>query len=65
MFGDENGVYLENMITGKVYRLVILKDSISYLSNEDLEQKIKDLQAENKALNERITALELALAKIK
>ena len=62
MFGDENGVYLENIATGNIYRLVILKDSSSSISNDDLEQKIKDLQEENDALNERITALESALA---
>lgn len=64
MYGDENGVYLENIATGNIYRLVILKDSSSYTSNDDLEQKIKDLQAENDALNERITALESALTQI-
>ncbi len=64
MFVDENGVYLENLLSGKIFRLVILKDSISYEYNEELEQKIKDLQAENDALNERITALESALAQI-
>ena len=62
MFGDENGVYLENIVSGNIYRLVILKDSSSYISNDDLEQKIKDLQSENDALNERITALENTLA---
>lgn len=64
MFVDENGVYLENLLSGKIFRLVILKDSSSYEYNEELEQKIKDLQAENDALNERITALESALAQI-
>ena len=64
MYVDENGVYLENMLSGQIFRLVILKDSISYVSNEELEQKIIDLQEENDALNERITALESALAQI-
>ncbi len=64
MYVDDNGVYLENMLSGQIFRLVILKDSISYASNEELEQKIIDLQEENDALNERITALESALAQI-
>ncbi len=64
MYVDDNGVYLENMLSGQIFRLVILKDSISYVSNEELEQKIIDLQEENDALNERITALESALAQI-
>jgi hypothetical protein len=58
MFGDENALFLENMITGNKYRIVLLKSWNSYSVDNNLEQKIKDLETENQKLNERITALE-------
>lgn len=67
VFGDENGMYLENLLTNKKYRFVLLRmgsieDSVSI--NDNLDQMIKDIQVENDALNERIKALELALSQI-
>lgn len=67
IFGDENGIYLENLLTNKKYRFVLIRtgsveDPVP--ANNNLDQMIKDLQAENEALNERINSLELALSQI-
>ena len=67
IFGDENGMYLENLLTNKKYRFVLLRMGSSedlVPVNNNLDQTIKDIQAENEALNERIKALELALSQI-
>jgi hypothetical protein len=67
IFGDENGMYLENLLTNKKYRFVLLRMGSSEDSvpvNNNLDQTIKDIQAENETLNERIKALELALSQI-
>lgn len=67
IFGDENGMYLENLLTNKKYRFVLIRMGSSedpVPVNNNLDQMIKDIQAENEALNERIKALELALGQM-
>jgi len=58
MFGDDNGIYLENILSGKKYRIPILKTWNSYSVDSKLEQRIRILEEENRQLNERIEALE-------
>jgi hypothetical protein len=66
MFGDENNLYLENLLTGTKYRFILIKTDISEgtLNVDDavhLEQEIKDLQTENELLKQRIEFLEMTM----
>jgi len=68
IYGDENNLYLKNLLTGTTYRFLLIKTDnsmdLSQTSNKiNLEQEIINLYAENQALKERIEALEKILTK--
>jgi len=68
IFGDENNLYLRNLLTGATYRFLLIKtDANAELSGTcnsiTLEQEIANLYAENQALMERIEALETLMTK--
>jgi hypothetical protein len=58
MYENENGLYAQNLITGKTYKFV-LQDTNT--NEPDQSQAIKNLQGENQQLEQRIVALETAL----
>lgn len=68
IYGDENNLYLKNLLTGTTYRFLLIKTDnsmdLSQTSNKiNLEQEIINLYAENQALKERIEALEKIIVK--
>jgi hypothetical protein len=68
IFGDENNLYLKNLLTGVTYRFFLIKtgnsvDLSSTTNSINLEQEIINLYAENQALKERIEALEMLMTK--
>lgn len=67
MHMDLYSLYLENLISGVTYRVIMLKTSASQddLNGDNgtpFEQDIKNLQLENEELKQRIEKLELALS---
>jgi len=60
MFEDEDGLYLENLKTGKVYSFVLQerKNKLDVNRAVNLDQAIGELQAENQVLKQRLDALE-------
>ena len=59
MFEDEFGLYVENLLSGKVYTFVLQElDDTDETNGTDLEQAIINLQAENDSLKERLENLE-------
>ncbi|MCX6665347.1 MAG: hypothetical protein NT038_04715 [Euryarchaeota archaeon] len=58
MFEDENGLYLEQVKSGKTYQFVLTEQQTP---ETDLTQTVKSLQEQNKLLEERITALEQSM----
>ena len=68
IFGDENNLYLKNLLTGITYRFLLIKtdnsaDLPGTSSSINLEQEIINLYAENQELKERIEALEVLITK--
>jgi len=62
MFEDEDGLYLENLKTGKIYSFVLKESEGS--DNVNLEQTMRDLRSENKFLKERVENLERTMQRI-
>lgn len=68
IYGDENNLYLKNLLTDTTYRFVLVKSDNSVdlqgtTNTVNLEQAIANLYAENQALKERIETLETILIK--
>ena len=63
MFEDEQGLYVENLKTGRVYSFVLQdRENTARLNGTfSLEQSIRDLQVENDLLKQRLEALERAI----
>jgi len=69
IFGDENNLYLKNLLTGTTYRFLLIKtdsnaqDLSGTATSLNLEQQITNLYAENQELKDRIEALETLIGK--
>ena len=65
MYEDENGLYLQSLITGKTYKFVLEETNTAQpdLANtiKDLQQENQDLQAQNQLLAQRLDAIEQTL----
>ena len=63
MFEDEAGLYLEHLKSGKVYSIMVQELNVGAGVNEAAKfgQRIKELQAENESLKERIEKLERSM----
>lgn len=66
MFEDEDGLYLENLNTGRVYTFVLQEKGNKLDLNRDtgLEQVIKEFQVENESLKKKLEDLERAVQRI-